>query len=105
VFAIKVRTKFISRDDALALARQFREDLVTGRVEVFGIREAEMKRAEQLIERYALDLRLRALDAIQVAVALALRDQNFTDYFVAADKVLCEVATLEGFSVINPETL
>jgi hypothetical protein len=23
--------------------------------------------------------------------------------FVAADKVLCEVATLEGFAVLNPE--
>jgi len=25
------------------------------------------------------------------------------DYFVAADAVLCEVAGLAGFSVINPE--
>jgi len=47
--------------------------------------------------------RLRALDALQLAVALALRNQKLVDHFVAADAIPCEVAGLEGFSVINPE--
>jgi len=44
-----------------------------------------------------------ALDALQLAVALELRHQKLVDDFVAADTILCEIAALEGFSVINPE--
>jgi hypothetical protein len=36
-------------------------------------------------------------------VALSLKNQALVDYFVAADKILCEVAGLEGFSIVNPE--
>jgi predicted nucleic acid-binding protein len=55
-----------------------------------------------LIEKYAFDRRLRALDALQLAVALELRNQGLIDHFVAADETLCQVAELEGFSVLNP---
>ena len=103
VFAIKVRTRFISHEDARLLARQFQEDIVAEKFLVTAIREPEFGVAERLIERYAFDRRLRALDAIQIAVALRLRSQGLVDQFVSADKVLCEVATLEGFAVLNPE--
>jgi len=83
--------------------RQFREDIVSLKFEVFALRDAEFAAAERLIERYAFDLRLRTLDALQIAVALSLKSQALVDYFVAADKILCEVAALEGFSVVNPE--
>jgi hypothetical protein len=56
-----------------------------------------------LVERYAFASRLRALDALQLAVALELRNQKLVDHFVAADTILCVVAGHEGFSVINPE--
>ena len=102
-FAIKVRTKAISREDADAFLRRFRRDVAAGKLEVFSIAESEFAMAELLIERHAFDLRLRALDALQLAVALELRNQKLVDQFVAADPVLCEVARLEGFSVINPE--
>ena len=59
--------------------------------------------AEFLVERYAFTLRLRALDALQLAVALELRNRGLIDLFVAADRILCQVAGLEGFSVINPD--
>jgi predicted nucleic acid-binding protein len=101
VFAIKVRTHFISREDAHALLRQFREDILTNKFAVFAIREPEFAMAERLVEQYAFDMRLRALDALQLAVALRLRHQGRIDYFVAADNVLCEVAAMEGFSVLN----
>ena len=55
------------------------------------------------MERYAFTSRLYALDALQLAVALELRNQKLVDHFVAADTILCEVAGLEGFPVINPE--
>ena len=103
VFAIKVRTEFISRDDARVFLRQFREDIISGKLEVYAMRESEFATAERLIERYAFDLRLRALDALQIATALSLRSQGLLDHFVASDKILCQVAALEGFAVINPE--
>jgi len=103
VFAVKVRTQFISRDDAGVFLRQFRDDLVSGTWEVFAVREEEFALAQRLVERYAFDRRLRALDAVQLAVALGLRAHGLIEKFVAADKVLCEVAALEGLSVPNPE--
>ena len=102
-FAIKVRTQSISREDAEFFVRQFRRDIVTRKLEVFSIEESEFTAIELLIERYAFDSRLRALDALQLAVALELRNQKLVDHFVAADAILCEVAALERSSVINPE--
>jgi predicted nucleic acid-binding protein len=102
-FAIKVRTQSISREDADVFLHQFRRDVASGKLEVFSIGEPEFAMAELLVERYAFNLRLRALDALQLAVALELRNQKLVDRFVAADTILCEVAVLEGFPVINPE--
>lgn len=102
-FAIKVRTQSINRQDADLFLNQFRRDAASGKLEVFSIGNPEFAMAELLVERYAFDLRLRALDALQLAVALELRNQKLVDYFVAADTILCEVAGLEGFPVINPE--
>ena len=98
-----MRTEFINRDDARVFLRQFREDIISRKFEVFAVRETEFAAAERLIERYAFDLRLRALDALQIAIALSLKSQALVDHFVAADKILCAVAALEGFSVVNPE--
>jgi predicted nucleic acid-binding protein len=103
VFAIKVRTQFISREDASAFLRQFREDIVARKFEVAGVHELAFSEAERLLEQHAFDRRLRALDAIQLAVALGLKGAGLADCFVAADKILCEVAALEGFAVLNPE--
>ena len=47
-------------------------------------------------------IRLRTLDALQLAVALALSHQGMIDHFVCADYRLCEMAIVEGLSVINP---
>ena len=104
-FAIKVRTQAISREDAAIFIRQFRSDIATARLEVFTIPESAFANAESLVQRHAFQMRLRALDALQLGVAVELRDRNLVDFFVAADKVLCEVAGLEGFSVINPEQI
>jgi predicted nucleic acid-binding protein len=102
-FAIKVRTQSISREDAEFFLRQFKMDIATGKLEVFSIGESAFTATELLVERYAFTSRLRALDALQLAVALELQNQKLVDQFVAADAILCEVARLEGFSVINPE--
>ena len=103
VLAIKVRTQVIGREDAGLLLRQFREDIVCEKLEVFSIGDPEFELAETLISRHAFERQLRTLDALQIAVAIGLRDQNLVDCFVSADKVLCKVATEEGFLVLNPE--
>jgi len=64
---------------------------------------AKVGLTEQLVERYAFELRLLTLDALQLGVARELGNQHLVDHFVAADKVLCEVAAMEGFPVISPE--
>jgi hypothetical protein len=98
-----VRTQSISREDADFFLREFRKEIGIGKLEVFSIGELEFAAAELLVERYAFDLRLRALDALQLAISLELRNQKLIDHFVASDRILCEVAGLDGFSVINPE--
>ena len=55
----------------------------------------------QLIEKH-FRIRLRTLDALQLAVALALSYQGMIDHFVCADDRLCEMALEEGLSVIHP---
>jgi predicted nucleic acid-binding protein len=102
VFAIKVRTNFITREDAALALRRFHEDITTWKFAVAAIREPQFALAELLIERYAFSLRLRALDALQLAIALKLKEGFQVDHFVASDQVLCQVAESEGFSVLNP---
>jgi len=102
-FAIKVRTKALTPEDAQLLMKQFRYDLVSGRFEVFAIGDPEFRAAEFLIHRRAFHERLRTLDALQLAVGLALRDEKLLDYFVSADQSLVHVATLEGLQILNPE--
>ena len=61
-----------------------------------------MQMAQDLILRYGLLHALRTLDAIQLAVAIHLRQASGIDVFVAADTRLCAVAAGEGFTVLNP---
>lgn len=103
VFAIKVRTQIVSQEDVSLLLRQFQEDVVSRKLHVFAVHESEFALAERLIEQYGYDRPLRTLDAVQLAVAVGLKSQGLIDYFVAADAALCEIATLEGFSVLDPE--
>jgi len=103
VFAIKVRTQVVTREDVVLLLRQFQEDVVSRRFQVFAVNEQEFALAERLIEKYAFDEPLRTLDAVQLAVALGLKNQGLIDHFVAADAALCAIAGLEGFSVLDPE--
>ena len=44
------------------------------------------------------------LDALQLAIALDLRQFEQIDVFVAADQRLCRVASMAGCTSINPET-
>jgi hypothetical protein len=56
-----------------------------------------------LIDKHGMSRRLRALDGIQLAVALHLHRTAPVDHFVCADQDLCTVAILEGLAVIDPQ--
>ena len=101
--SIKVRTGSIKREDANLAVRSFRADISAATFNVIQLSQTEFGLAEWLIDKYAFDRKLRTLDALQLAVAISLRRRNLVDRFVAADKILCDVARREGFSILNPE--
>lgn len=93
----------MSRMESKFLVRRFQEDVISNKFEVSPLLDSDFSTAGFLLEQYAFDHRLRTLDALQLAVALKLKRSEKLDYFVAADKVLCDVAALEGMAVINPD--
>ena len=50
-FAIKVRTRSVSREDAELFLSQFRRNIATGKLEIFSVAESEFAMAESLVER------------------------------------------------------
>jgi predicted nucleic acid-binding protein len=102
-FAAKVRSNSITSQQANLLRARLMADIATGQIEVFGLGTYHLEIAGRLIQQHAFRLRLRTLDAIQLAVALDLRDQNLLGTFVVADRVLGEVAAIEDLPVLNPE--
>ena len=102
VFAMKVRGGFIDRKDAGMQHARFHADVAAGDIEVVYVTTDHFAGAERLIGRHSFTKRLRTLDALQLAVALDLFALGPLDYFVVADKILGEVATLEELAVLDP---
>ncbi|MBK5292744.1 MAG: type II toxin-antitoxin system VapC family toxin [Acidobacteriia bacterium] len=103
VFAGKVRAGVIERRDAGLQRARLLLDIAAGEIVAVGLTSDHFRGADELFGRYGFSHRLRTLDALQLAVGLDLRNQDILDHFVAADKVLLDVARLEGLSVMNPE--
>ena len=57
--------------------------------------------ARLLIVRYGVTMALRTLDAVQLAVALELKQSGLISVMVAADQRLCKVAEACGCETIN----
>ena len=104
VFALKTRTGAIAPQELEQLQGRFFADLKAGRFKVVVIEPHHMQMAQDLVLRYGQSHALRTLDAIQLAVAMHLRQASGVDVFVAADTRLCAVAEAEGFAVLNPVT-
>ena len=102
VFAMKVRGGFIDRKDAGLQRARFVLDVAAGDIEVIRVTTDHFASAERLIGRHSFAKRLRTLDVLQLAVALDLLGRGLLDYFVVADKLLGEVATLEALAVLDP---
>jgi predicted nucleic acid-binding protein len=103
VFAMKVRSGVITRTHAGRLRARMLPDMAADEFQVFDLSEDHLGSAERLPGRYSFTHRLRTLDALQLAVAVDLRQQGYLDHFVVSDKALAEVATAEGMAVRDPE--
>jgi len=102
MLAGKVRSGTLKPMEARGVVDRFKADIASGTIEVFALNEFNFQQAEGLIAQYGFEHRLRSLDALQLALALDLRDQRITATMVAADKVLAEVAAREGLVIIDP---
>lgn len=88
----------ISSVDADRVLKQIEED-ATGTFLVQPSTSAVMEEAARLLDRHPL----RAYDALQLAGCLVVRnDVPGPLTFVCADMRLCEAASLEGVSTLNP---
>jgi predicted nucleic acid-binding protein len=100
-FAVKFRLGQIDEHGFADLRRRFYHDIGQGRFRVMPVTTTRYQAAMQLIEKH-FRISLRTLDALQLAVALALSHQGMIDHFVCADQRLCDTATEEGLSVSHP---
>ena len=102
-FVLRIRMGTVTTTESTSLRNRFIDDVATGALTVLAVKEWHYAEAERLINQYGSTKRLRTLDALQLAVALEAKQIGTLDALVAADKALCQVATAEGVSVIEPE--
>lgn len=93
--AMKVRSGVLQQAAAALQRQRLLPDVAASVLEVSKVTEEHFAMAERLIARHSFLSRLRTLDAIQLAVALDLADQQLVDQFVVADRVLAEMAAIE----------
>jgi len=104
VFAKKVRSGELSKADAQLVRDRFLRDIqVRSPWRVAALHPRHFQAAEVLIQIHGDTYAIRTLDALQLAVALDLRDRGFSDTFVSADRSLCNLAAVVGLQVMNPE--
>jgi hypothetical protein len=103
VFARKARTGVISAADFTTLRRRLFADIRTRRPLVIRMLVKHFQEADRLLVQHSLSHALNTLDALQLAVALDMAARGMLDEFVASDRILLTIATLEGLAVFNPE--
>ncbi len=103
VFALKARTGEIDQQAVLIARRRLEADLGRSRLLVAAVNDDHFRRARQLLIKHGTTEALRTLDALQLSIALRLKQAGLVTVVVAADQKLCQVAALEGFAVTNPE--
>ena len=101
---MKVRSGVLDRQAAGMQRARLMLDIAAGDIEVYILTVDHFATAERLIGRHGFYGRLRALDALQLAVALDLFEQHLLDRFVAADQSLVSAAAAEGLQVLNPDS-
>lgn len=104
VLAIKMRTGEIDEPAMEIARRRFRADLAQQRLLVAPpVLEHHFHSARKLLVQYGVSEGLRTLDALQLAIALDLRQLGQIGVLAAADQRLCRVASIAGCASVNPE--
>src|SRR5262249_4532113 len=101
-FAGKVRTGLFSVTDFGVFRRRFLADVRKRVVRLIRLLNLHFQMVGDPIGKHAMSRQLRTLDAIQLAVALHFHRSFPVDHFACADQRLCDVAILEGLTVIKP---
>jgi hypothetical protein len=94
----------LSETQSSAVLRRFRSEIQERRFRVVLLRSHHFDAAESLIAIYGPSQGLRTLDALHLAVAIDLKHAGIVSSMLAADKILCRVAVLEGFPAADPLT-
>jgi predicted nucleic acid-binding protein len=103
VLAIKVRSQQLDQLGSEIARRRLRADLAQRRLLIAPpVDDQHLHRARMLLARHGVTEGLRTLDALQLSIALDLRDLQLISVLVAADRRLCRVAELEGCAAVDP---
>lgn len=104
VLATKIRTREIDEAGVDIGRRCLRADLMQGRLLIGPpIVARHYHAARLLLMKFGASEGLRTLDALQLAIALDLKQSGLVSLFVAADQRLCRVSPLSGCPSVNPE--
>src|SRR5262249_9030004 len=103
VFARLARTGQITVAEFHRLLGRLLADITASLWQVVPVNPADFQQARQLLVSHPTTRSPPTMDAIQLAVALALHTANPLDAFVCADVNLGSIATAEGLTVVNPE--
>jgi predicted nucleic acid-binding protein len=104
VLATKVRTGEINEQHIEIARRCLRADLTQRRLLIGPpITAGHYHIARILLAKFGATEGLRTLDALQLAVALDLKQSGQITLLVAADQRLCRTAVLAGRPAVNPE--
>lgn len=104
-FCLKVRSGEIDASEVPLMRKSLMGDVTRGTLSVSRLLVDHLKLAESLLLQHGPRCRLRALDAVHVAVAVDLFSTQKIDTFVSADDLQCEIARLEGLPTINPSVV
>jgi predicted nucleic acid-binding protein len=103
VFAKKVRIREIAGVDFDGLRLRLYSHVQNQTLRPVRMLNGHFESAGNLIAKHGKTRQLHTLDALQLAAALSIQRPTAIDHFVCADQSLCEIALLEGLTVINPE--
>jgi len=103
VLAIKARTGALDENGRSLALRRLRADIARDRLIVGPpIEPKPYRSAAKLLRLHGVSRGLRALDALQLAVALDMLETLWISVMLSADKRLCEVAKLADVRQFTP---
>lgn len=103
VIARRIRLNEIDQSIAEQVRVHLLEEIRCRKVNVLAVAPYEFRQAGRVLMSHGHQIPVRTLDAIHLACAIKLRQQNRADTILSSDKHLLSLAARDGFAVINPE--